>query len=235
MIIKRKGPRFGEQKWEDILFLHWPVDKKLLQAQLPPAFQINEWGGSAWLSAVIFTAKETKLIKTPRILSYPNFSQFNLRTYVNFDQEKGVYFLSNKSNDPLMTNLGRLAGLPFTHGQINYQPFEKGAQIQIFDRHQKKGLSLSYRQSSQSFQAKEDSLAHFLTEKYCIWMIKGKSILKLPVSHSSWTLKEADLHIKNKSLVAEYISEDTSPIAHYSKLMHAYIHPYERIGRISKS
>lgn len=230
MKFTRKRPSFGEQKWENILFVHWPVEKNRLRPYIPQAFQINEWGGKAWLTAVIFTAKETKLISTPKLFSYPSFSQFNLRSYVNFGKERGVYFLSIHTDDPLIAKLARLGGLPFSHSQIEEGAKGEGGKIQVFDQPGQEFLSLTYRQVGPNFQAKPKSLAHFLTEKYCIWIIRGKRILKLPVSHLPWSLREAKIKVKNQAFLPDFHSGTEGVIAHYSEFMQAYLHPYESYG-----
>src|SRR5690625_783184 len=230
MLLHRKGIRIGVQSWENILFVHWPIDERVLRPLVPKPFKINKWDGSAWLSAVAFTAKNTRLRKTPSLMAYPDFAQLNLRTYVNFGKEEGIFFLSIQSNDPFIVKTGKVAGLPFEAGKIDWQFKNHETVLHCLNDQKDRNLSLSYKGSHLPFNPMRESLDHFLTEKYCIWMIKGKNILKLPISHLPWTLQRVDVEIMEESLISQFISMNEKPVAHYSRFMTAYVHPYERFG-----
>lgn len=229
MIPFRKMPRIGRQRWENILFIHFPVEAKEIRPYVPDPLLINEYDGSAWLSLVIFQAKHTGIIKTPNLFSYKDFPQLNLRTYVNFGREKGVFFLSLHADDPLVVRLGRLAGLPFLQGEMNLDNSKGSGGVWTHTRGGK-SHSLSYELTSPSFNPDKGSLDYFLTEKYCIWMLKGKRILKLPISHLPWTLSRARVNLLGDSFLPTKLKLGDPVTAHYSYQMTAFIHPYESFG-----
>lgn len=228
MLNYRKWTRIGEQIWEDIYFLHWPVNKEEIRSYIPEPFTINEYEGMAWLSIVIFTARHTKFRKFPKALSYPSFHQINVRTYVNFGIEKGVYFFSIYANDPLFVKGGNLINLPFINSRIKRGPFS----TEIADG--KLSCTFSKTELENKFIPKRGSLEHFLTEKYCIWSLRGNKIIKLPITHLPWALQRVEVMIKENRLIGEKTLSKNPPIAYYAPSMTAFIHPPENFGIYKK-
>src|SRR5699024_8312268 len=96
MITKRKYPYVAEQLWTDVLFLHWPVSPQVIRSFVPKPLQINTFDGNAWVSIVVFQAKNSHVRGLPTWTSFPSVTQINVRTYVSCPQhiERGVYFFS---------------------------------------------------------------------------------------------------------------------------------------------
>ena len=49
-----ESPWVMTQTWHDLLFAHWPVDKHLLGARIPPALELDLHEGTAWIGIVPF-------------------------------------------------------------------------------------------------------------------------------------------------------------------------------------
>jgi hypothetical protein len=95
----------------DVLFVHWPVPVDAVREVVPEALTVDTVEGSAWLSVLAHEVSETTLASLP--VSRP-FVQVNVRTYVRFDGDPGVYFLSlDTGNRAAAVAARRLFGLPF--------------------------------------------------------------------------------------------------------------------------
>lgn len=95
----------------DVLFVHWPVPTDAVREVVPEPLTVDTVDGSAWLSVLAHEVSETTLASLP--VSRP-FVQVNLRTYVRFDGDPGVYFLSLDAGNRAAALAGRrLFGLPF--------------------------------------------------------------------------------------------------------------------------
>jgi len=89
-------------------------------------------------------------------------------------------------------------------------------------------VNVTYNPASPIFTPSEDSLASFLTERYCIWMSRSNRIVKAPIFHSPWALQKAEVTINASESLSLPITNET--IAHYAGFKHAHIHPFEKIA-----
>ncbi len=70
------------QRWNDLLFAHWPIPAPAIEALLPEWLQADTYQGSAWLGAVPFWLDRIKIRGVPPIPGLRHFPDLNLRTYV---------------------------------------------------------------------------------------------------------------------------------------------------------
>ncbi|HLR72040.1 MAG TPA: DUF2071 domain-containing protein, partial [Pseudogracilibacillus sp.] len=222
----RKYPYFAEQSWSNILCLHWPVDVELIRPYVPKPFLIDLFNDKAWVTIVVFRAKESLFRSMPTWTAYPPVTQINVRTYVKHPKspERGIYFFSLLVNSFVATYGARsLFGLPFysltnTYEQIHHNvvvnSFLKGSHI----------FSVHYKPKDHLIQ---DDLAYFLSERYCIWNIHRHRIIKIPVHHSNWTLQDVQVQVKENQLVWD---KDAEFFAHYSPFKHTKLYPFETYG-----
>lgn len=220
MIVKRKYPWIGMQDWHDIYFLHWPVKKEVIRPYIPSPLNIDLFDGNAWVSIVFFRASNTRGRMMPKILRMPSFYQLNVRTYVYHekDGERGVYFLNIYLED-----------IPFTFvgNKIFHLPFQQAKFTQVNEGQ----MEVSHIFSCEIDRTKEkvkDDLATFLTERYCIWNIKNKSVIKLPILHKKWTLNKAIVR-SSKQQIFPFELDQKQIVSHYCPYKHSILFPYEKI------
>ncbi len=235
MIIKRKWPWFAQQEWENILFIHWPVPSDEIEQLLPRSFKLDKFAQMAWIGFVLFRAKNSRLRGIPKLLSYPSFIQLNVRTYVKYGQERGVYFFSQDASRKLAVKGAKLCSLPFRQAMMSYQ--EKNDTF-IFksERTEKKTpfakCEITYTPIKRLFPSKEEPLAFWFTERYCIWLKSKKGmIMKAPILHEHWKLKEVKYDISFEGLAPNTINKNhfqAAPIVHYSPHKKAFLYPFER-------
>lgn len=233
MIPNRRWPWVAQQNWKNILFIHTPVNEKMIQLLVPFPIEIDTFQGTPWISVVLFRASGSRLRGMPKPFSYPDFYQMNVRTYVRFGDERGVYFFAIHGSDPIVNFGGNLVGLPFIKAPMIISK-EKGIYSfkasQLFQHPQSK-LHISYKPLPQKVHMHPTSLAHFLTERYAIWMVRNNHIVKAPITHSPWNLHEATL----STHVAEHIPFPLTDhsVIHYAEDKHTVIHPFEKVGIVS--
>lgn len=233
MIPKRRWPWVAQQNWENVLFIHTPVAYEPLRDIVPYPFEVDTYQGKGWMSIVLFQTTNSRTRYMPKRLSYPKFCQMNIRTYVRFGNERGVYFFSIHTDSRLADAGGRVVSLPFSNTvmQMHKQSglFHMKAEG-LFGR-SNSCLEVSYQPNSAAFTPRTDSLLHFLSERYCVWMFWGKTIVKAPIFHTHWHQQPADTSIIRNEHFPFPITHES--LFYYSKYKHAVMHPFERVGKVS--
>lgn len=199
---------------------------------VPYPFEIDFFNNMAWVSIVLFEATHSRLRNMPLSCSFPRFYQMNIRTYVRFGNERGVYFLKIHTDNRIVKKGGTLTGLPFINAELG---MEKGVDTFFFKgqhlfNNPKSSFSVTYEPLSVPCPHHENTLSYFLLERYCIWMIRNGNIVKAPIFHTNWSPYPADITILNSHQFSFPITEKS--IAHFESFKHAMIHPFERIGKV---
>src|SRR3954467_13615095 len=67
--LQLRGRPDGEpvihQRWDDLLFLHWPVDPVALRSLVSTAFEIDTFQGQAWIGLTPFRVEDIRLGPLP--------------------------------------------------------------------------------------------------------------------------------------------------------------------------
>src|SRR5699024_6546490 len=105
--MKRRYPWIAQQSWRDVLFIHTPVSPQNLWRFVPAPFKIDTCDGSGRMTLLIFRATNCRLSYMAKWISYPPLYKMNMRTYVLFGNEAGVYFFSLNTNSQLVSAGGR--------------------------------------------------------------------------------------------------------------------------------
>lgn len=227
MIEERKYPKIAQQEWDEVYFMHWKVAPEKLAAYIPKPFELDLFDGYAWLTAVSFLAKHSRL----RFIPFDfvrRAIQTNLRTYVKLPHHKepGVYFLKTFLNHRFASFSAReLFHLPFQYMEADFvEENKKSTFINRVDG--EKILHLSFVAQDE---AAEEEQASFLTERYAIWNVQANRIIKIPILHDPWTINEAEVLTRENKL--HPLIRDVEPdIVHYGGRKLSYLYPYERIG-----
>src|SRR5574340_8511 len=82
------------QNWLELLFAHWPIDPEEMRPYLPPTLTLDTYDGKAWLGIVPFRMSNVRPRFLPPLPWLSFFPELNVRTYVTYDQEPGVWFFS---------------------------------------------------------------------------------------------------------------------------------------------
>src|SRR5580704_18232680 len=119
-----KRPWTMMQRWNDLLFAHWPIPAAKLEPLLPGGLQVDTFDQSAWVGVVPFWMDRIRLRGMPRIPGASRFPELNLRTYVRerHTNMAGVYFFSLDAANPAAVAVARtFFKLPYYWAHMSIQ------------------------------------------------------------------------------------------------------------------
>jgi uncharacterized protein YqjF (DUF2071 family) len=223
------------QRWNDLLFAHWPVAAAPVQALLPPGLEIDKFQGSAWLGVVPFwmDGVENRPVGN-RPFSVPTtrvFSELNLRTYVRSRAtgKPGVYFFSLDATSALAVIGARLLfHLPYYYATISRSE-DSGATLYRSRRlltRDPAPLDMRYRSTGVPLAVSPPgSLAYFLTERYCLFTTFAGRVLVGEIHHIPWPLEAVDAEIRVNELARPHGLRlpDCAPVLHFARRLEVYI------------
>lgn len=207
------GPWQYYQDWLDLLFLHFQVDYDLLQPLVPTQLNIDQHRGKCYVSLVAFKMKNIRPRNLPAFPPLSDFYEINVRTYIDQDGKKGVYFINIEASKYLSALIAKkLSGLPYeksnilrdTAGYSNLNP--------------KKNFKLKTTFSVTEEIKVKSSLDLWLTERYCLYLDKPNGIYCFDIHHVEWPLFSVQLQECQLSYVAGDIQlhHENIDAMHYS-------------------
>lgn len=233
------------QRWNDLLFAHWPIPAAAIAGRLPEGLVVDTIEGSAWISIVPFwmdAVKFTDFPFLPRMSSYP---ELHMRTYVRerYTNARGIFFFSLEAARVAAVVLERLIHqLPYHWARIRlehredrecrYQSERLLTKQPVRFKARYRGLGPTRRLASRP----QGTLEHFLTERYCLFTANSHGrLLRGEIHHAPWPLEEAEAEIELNDLPAvNGISlPDTKPLLHYSRELVVYMWQTELVQRPS--
>ena len=186
-------------RWEDLLFLHWPVDPGVVRQHVPEELEIDTYDGAAWLGVVPFTMASTRFRWLPPMPTASRFPECNLRTYVRRGSQSGVWFFSLDAHSRLAVEGARLGfGLPYFRADMRSYK-DDGAIVYRSRRTDRRGppavFEGTWRPEGPWRPAVVGSLEHFLVERYSLFAVRRGRMLRGDVRHQPWRLARADVSI----------------------------------------
>ncbi len=211
------------QNWGKLLFMHWRIDEKLLRRLIPDALEIDTFDGSAWIGVIPFTMWGIRASFLPPIPGTSAFHELNVRTYVSFDGEAGVWFFSlDAANSLAVWAARKFYGLPYFNAQMTLE--QDGNRIQYSStRADRRGAAAHLRTTwtvgDPLPASSPSSLEFFLTERYCLYTERGDKILRARIHHQPWRLQKAELTSLNSTMIESHglPGPQGEPVLHYSE------------------
>lgn len=182
----------SRQRWEDIAFLHWPCDPRVIRPLLPPGLDVDLLEGSAWLGITPFRMRDARPTGMPPPPGYRAFLEVNARTYVRHDASgtDGLWFFSLHCARRLMVAALRGLGLPYVCAD--------GA---VVTRAGATAYLAAGRDGAQ-FQAQvgpgerlrvPDAWTTRVTGRWNAYTVRAGRLWRVPVEHPPWPLFTAEL------------------------------------------
>jgi uncharacterized protein YqjF (DUF2071 family) len=210
-------------RWRHLLFAHWPIDADVLRPLVPPSLEIDTFEGRAWVGLVPFTMEDVSPVVAPRMpwRGVTDFHECNVRTYVyprgrpdlagGGVGKGGVWFFSLDAASRLAVwGARRFWGLPYFFARMRLHRTEDEIDYAV-DRVHAGGVAAArlrcrWRALDPLPAAQPGELAHFLTERYCLYTTRrtrgDESALQCgPIAHAPWPLRRAQLLSLDNSLV----------------------------------
>jgi uncharacterized protein len=232
------GPWVMAQSWHNLLFAHWPIDSAILRPHVASALEIDLFEGRAWIAVVPFSMTGVRLRLTPALPWFSAFPELNVRTYVTAGGKPGVWFFSLDAANPIAVAAARLTfHLPYFRarmsceaatGQVRYKSerTHRGARVGVFEG--------SYRPTGDVFEAKAQSLEHFLTERYCLYAASpAGTIFRGEIHHPPWQLQTAEAEFSRNTMteVNGIRLPNGKPLLHYAQRQDVLVWPPRRRAR----
>ncbi len=215
--------------WREGLFAHWPVEASRVRPLVPDAFEIDTREETAWVSTLssVVEAARPRFLPVRAGLTFP---QVNLRTYVRYEGEPGVYFLSLDAATELGVRLARAVwDLPYHRAEIDFQRSGERRRFDSRRLHTDESparFAAEYRPTGTPTHADPDSLSSFLAERYRLYLVRNGgggsvkadggdgsvrvdgqksnagSVWCARVEHDPWRLAPAEASVHADSLLA---------------------------------
>ena len=208
--------------------IHYQVDPAELRKIVP--FQLDLCNGRGFVTLVAFTLNGMRLRwggRLGRWLLKPIASHpfLNVRTYVQRDDETGIFFLAEWLSNPLSVALGpRLFGLPYRRGRLNYHHTWETGSLSGKVSDVSGGGSLTYQASlavPSTFEpCQPGSLSEWLMERYAAFTCVRARSGFFRVWHPPWNQAPLSVKVTENSLLkqawpffreAEYVDANFSP------------------------
>lgn len=218
------------QVWHDLLFAHWPIDTASMREHVPRELELDLFDGRAWLGLVPFRMSGVRLRGTPALPWLSAFPELNLRTYVRCNGVPGVWFFALEAANPIAVEVARRwFHLPYFHARMRCErepegtardersrgpgaparedsTADDGSFVRFSSLRTHRGappaeLVARYGPAGPVELARDGSLEHWLTERYCLYALDPRGrVLRGDVQHAPWPLQRAHAELERSTL-----------------------------------
>lgn len=224
-----------EMSWKNLLFAHWPVPVETLQPLLPTGLTLDTFDGTAWIGVVPFVMSDVRIWPLGGVPGAVNFPELNVRTYVTRQDKPGVYFFSLDAAS-LLTVAGARAwyGLPYhwarmairrENGWWHYTSSRRGTSEARF--------TARYRPTGPASCGTWGALAHWFTERYCLYSVGiFGGLYRGEIHHAMWPLCAAEAEFETNTMTAPLNLElgPAAPVLHYAERLDVVAWRPQRVG-----
>jgi hypothetical protein len=240
------GPWLFSQRWNDVLFAHFPVDPPTLRKLVPAEMNLDLYDGCAWLTISPGSVSHLRPRGVPPLPSFSSFPRLIVRTYVTMNDKPGVYFLSADAAHLSAVWLARLwFRMEFWHAAIRmggatvnvHRPADHA--IHFFSRriHGPAGitspasLDVSYLPEGASEYARSHSLDAFLIERFCVYTRDRRNCYRIEIHRQPWPLQQVSVEFRGNSMAAPFGLELPSQpaLCHFSRSQKMLLWAPERV------
>jgi uncharacterized protein len=209
--------------WNDLLFMHWPVEKDVLRSLIPASLSLDTFDGSAWLGVTPFSMSGVRPRFLPSVPWLSNFPELNVRTYVTVEDKPGIWFFSLDAHNPVAVRLARATfGLPYYDAEMSCRV--TGGDVHYMSVRTHRGspgarLAGRYRPVGDPFNSRPGTLENFLTERYCLYAADRKGrIYRGDIHHHPWPLQPAEAEMETLAMTEQIgvALPETGPLLHFS-------------------
>ena len=229
------------QRWNDLLFAHWPVPAASITPLLPEGLQVDTFQGSAWLGVVPFWLDRIKVRGMPPVPGMRSFPDLNLRTYVRDEHTgtPGVYFFSLDASNLLAVAVAHtFFHLPYhwaemrldqrSDREFSFYSRRRFSSQQMIFKARYRGLGPTRKLAD----GNSGSLEYFLLERSCLFTRnRSGQAVRSNLHHVPWPLEDAEAEIERNDLATAIGIQlpDQEPVLHYSRRLAVYIWPAELV------
>lgn len=210
------------QRWSDVVFLHYAVDPKKLQAKVPFPLDLHE--GKAIVSIVPFVMGRIRFPFIPPIPGLSSLLELNLRTYVIRDGRPAVYFFTLDSNHLPGVLIARWGfALPYRWIKLR---FSRGELYEFSSPELRLKARIGGPKATSAFE-------RWATERYALFTKRRETELVGVVEHAPWALQElevVDLVDEFSCMLGEELRMKELVACGYARELDVRFRPFRRLG-----
>lgn len=202
------------QEWNNAIFLHWKVDYNQLKPLVPETFNLDNFNGDYYISIVAFTMEKIRPKSLPSVGFLSNFHEVNVRTYVENDGKKGVYFINIEAEKLLACFIAKqLSGLPYQKASM------KRNKNQFYSQLDAKNFKLNINFEVEPKSNEKSELDLWLTERYCLYLDTKHGNYRYDIHHKEWVIDDLKLrNLESQYQLGNVNLQNLKPdLTHYSK------------------
>lgn len=231
------APWVMAMRWENLAFLHWPVEYGALRPLVPQELELETKGGTAWIGISPFVMSGVRGRFTLPVPGLSEFPELNTRTYVSVGGRPGVWFFSLDAASALAVKAARwVFGLPYHRarmavawrdGGVEYRSRRRGP------RGREVRFEGSYRPSGPVASPTPGSLEHWLTERYCLYSVRRGKLYRGEIHHAPWPLQTASVEVAENTMAAPLgiRLDPVPPVVHFARRLDVVAWLPSRVGR----
>lgn len=220
------------QTWEDLLFAHCRAPADTLRALLPTGLELDLYEDEAWIGITPFAVTGLRARGLPPVPVVSSFLELNTRTYVTAGDKPGIWFFSLDAASELAVE-GARRGYKLPYFRSDMRADRQGEWLWYESRRRDaRGAPAAfqgrYRASGDHIDPNPRSLAHFLTERYCLYTVDDGRLKRAEIHHRPWSLQPAEAVIEENTMPPEGVELiDEDPLLHFSARQDVVIWPLE--------
>jgi len=222
------------QTWNDLLFAHWPLEPDYVRQFVPQPLALDLYGGQAWLAVTPFHMTNVRPRWSPPLPWISQFPELNCRTYVAYNGTPGVFFFSLDAARLLAVWAARYTYLlPYFHAQMRVRI--ENETVAYSSRRLKTPAEFRgrYRPVGPVRRREKGALEYFLTERYCLFAVRGSRVFRGDIHHVPWPLQDAETEIEVNTIAqaAGIQLPGVKPLLHFAKKLDVLIWPLRTVDR----
>jgi uncharacterized protein len=230
-----RDPWMMTQRWENLLFAHWPLRADTLRPLVPAMLELDTYEGQVWVGVVPFDITVFRPRMLPLMPLMSAFLELNVRTYVKFNGKPGVYFFSLDAASLAAVVGARIwFNLPYFEARMTLQ--HKDGQIHYTSHRLRRAYSgappadfgAAYQPTGDVMRAEAGSLAAWLTERYCLYAVAHQQKVYCgEIHHVPWPLQtaEATIVVNTMTLPPGIRLPDIPPLLHFARRLDVLLWP----------
>jgi uncharacterized protein YqjF (DUF2071 family) len=229
------------QRWNDLLFAHWPVPTEQIAALLPAGLEPDTFQGSAWLGVVPFWLERIKFRGLPGIPGVRQFPDLNVRTYVRDTNTgtPGMYFFSLDATNLLAVVVAHtFFHLPYHWAEMRMEQ-QSEREFAFYSRRRFSAHRIVFKAryrglgpTSKLVEPRPGTLEFFLMERSSLFTVnRSGQAVRSSLHHVPSPLEDAEAEIEQNDLATSIGIQlpSIAPVLHYARRLAVYVWPRELV------
>ena len=219
-----------QQSWKHVLFLHYKIEPSLVAPYVPFKLDLHE--GQAVISIVPLLMKKIRFPFFPSLPWVSQLWELNLRTYVEVNGIKGVYFFTLETD----SKLGEYIAQTFFNLPYHYAKIKSLVSSSHYEINHQRGNQYFNMKALVGESKPFCSFDFWATERYSLFTMKNNTIYRGIVMHRPWNLKSIEVNNLNFELSTDFNLKDMRLVgSSYSEGLDVKFRPFLKMAEIQRN